>query len=137
MFDLLILYVSSSHLRSAHHNVRKYVGISNFLTIANTLNKNCFQHTGVPLTELINKKSIVAYNKPYNCLLKLPLTAPAGSAPDLNLCIAKFIDERKWCCSTQTWRKKYNLHLMQNTDLNSVTFDESTKLVLLNHIEER
>ena len=36
LFNLLIIYGSSSHLRSAHVNVRKYVGIPNCLTIAST-----------------------------------------------------------------------------------------------------
>ena len=36
LFNLLIIYGSSSHLRSAHDNVRKYVGIPNCLTIART-----------------------------------------------------------------------------------------------------
>ena len=58
MFNLLIIFGSSSHLRSAHENVRKYVGIPNYLTIASTSYKNCFQYADVPLTELINENAL-------------------------------------------------------------------------------
>ena len=54
LFNLLIVYGSISHLRSAQDNVRKYVGVPNYLTIASTSNKDYFQYSGVPLTELIN-----------------------------------------------------------------------------------
>ena len=58
LFNLLITYGSSSHLRSVHDNVRKYVNIPNCLTIANTFYKNCFQYGGVPSTELINDNAL-------------------------------------------------------------------------------
>ena len=51
---MYIIYGSSLHLRSAYDNVRKYVGIPKFLTIASTSCKNCFEYAGVTLTELIN-----------------------------------------------------------------------------------
>ena len=56
MVYLLIIYGGSSHLRSAHENVRKYVGIPNVLTIASASYENCFQY--VPLTELINENAL-------------------------------------------------------------------------------
>ena len=37
---------------------------------------------------------------------------------------------------TQTWQKKYNLHLMKSTDESSTTFDQSTKQNLLEYLEE-
>ena len=48
--------------------------------------------------------------------LKLLLTDLTLSVPGLILCIAKFIDKRKWCYSYTDQAKKYNLHLVQNTD---------------------
>ena len=53
---MLIIYGGSSHLRSAHENVRKYVGIPNFLKIASASYENCFQY--VSLTELINENAL-------------------------------------------------------------------------------
>ena len=52
LLHLLIIYGSSSHLRSAHDNVRKYVGIANWLTIATISYKNCFQYpvSSIPVT---------------------------------------------------------------------------------------
>ena len=75
--------------------VRKYVGIPNFLTILSTLYKNCFQQAGVPFTMNENALSL-AINLSI-VPLRLFLTMPSVSAPALVLCIAKFIDERKWC----------------------------------------
>ena len=49
-------------------------------------------------------------------LLKLFLTVPAVSVPGLVLCIEKLIDGVSDAPHTQTWQKKYNLHLMQSTD---------------------
>ena len=43
LFNLLMIYGSSSHLRSAHDNVRNYVGIPNCLIVASISYKNCFQ----------------------------------------------------------------------------------------------
>ena len=80
----------------AQDNVRKYVGIFNYLTIASTSYKTCFKYAGVPLTELINEKSLsLATNLPA-VPLKLFLIVTAVILPGLILCIAKFIDERKW-----------------------------------------
>ena len=47
-----------SHLRSAHNNARKYVGLPHCLTMASITYKNCFQYAGVPLTELINENAL-------------------------------------------------------------------------------
>ena len=99
LFNLLIIYGSSSHLRSAHDNVRKHVDIPNCLTMARISNKNCFHYAGVPLTELINENALSLATNFSIVPLKLLLTVPSVSVPGLILCIAKFIDERKWCCS--------------------------------------
>ena len=88
LFNLLIICRRFSHLRSAYGNVIKYVGIPNCLTIASTSHKNCFQYAGVPLTELINENA-----------LSLATNFLIASVPGLFLCIAKFIDERRWCYS--------------------------------------
>ena len=86
-FDLLIIYESSSQLRSGQDNVRKCVSIPNCLNIASTSYKNCFEYAGVLLTEIINENA-------------LPLAiVPAVILPGLILCIAMFIDKRKWYCS--------------------------------------
>ena len=84
----------------------KCVGIPNCLTIANTSYKNCFQYVGVPLSELITEKALSLATNLSIVLLKLLLTVPAVRVPDLILCIAKFIDERKWCCSYAVLAKK-------------------------------
>ena len=47
--------LTRSLLRSTRSNVGKYVGFPNWLTIAITLYKNCFQYADVPLTELIDE----------------------------------------------------------------------------------
>ena len=91
----------ATNIRSAHENVRKYVGIPNCLTIARTSNKNCFQYAGVPLTELINENALSLATNLSIILLQLLLTVPAVSVPGLILCLAKFIDERKWCLLLQ------------------------------------
>lgn len=51
LFDLLKLYGSSSHIKPARDNVRKYMGIKNCWTIAITSYRNCFQNAGVPFTD--------------------------------------------------------------------------------------
>ena len=98
LFNLLIIYGSSSRLKSAHDNVRKYVGIPNCLTIASTSFKNCFQYAGVSLTELINENVMFLATKLSIVPLKLLSIVPATNVPGLILCIVKFIDEHKWCC---------------------------------------
>ena len=90
---MLIIYESSCHLRSAHDNIRKYMGVHNCLTIASTSYKNCCQYGGVPLTELINKNALSLATNLSTVPLKLLLTVPAVSLPGLILCIAKFINE--------------------------------------------
>ena len=44
----------SSRIKPANDNVEKYFPIPNCLNMASTSYKNCFQYTGVPLTEPIN-----------------------------------------------------------------------------------
>ena len=88
------------------NNVRKYVGIPNCWSIASTSYKNFFQYAGVPLTELINKNALSLAKNLSVTLWKLFLTIPTASAPGLILCIAKSIDERKWCCSYTDLAKK-------------------------------
>ena len=66
LFNLLMAYGSFSYLRSAHENVRKYVGISNCLTIVSIPYKNCFQYSGVPLTGLIND-NILSLARDFKC----------------------------------------------------------------------
>ena len=83
MFNLLIIYESSSHLRSAYDNVRKYVGIPNCLTIASTSNKNFFQYAGVPLTELVNENALSLAPNLAIALLKWLLIVLAVSVPGL------------------------------------------------------
>ena len=51
LFNFLIACGSFPHLRSAHKNVKKFVVISNCLTIGNTSCEKCFQHASVPSTE--------------------------------------------------------------------------------------
>ena len=94
-----MIYGSSSHLRSAHDNVTKYVDIPNCLTIARTSYKNCFQYAGVPLTELIHENALSLATSLSLVPLKLLLTVSAVSMTGSILSIATFIDERKWCCS--------------------------------------
>ena len=53
-----MIYESFFHLRSAHGNVRKYVGIPNCLNKASTSYKYCFQYAGIYLTELTNKNAL-------------------------------------------------------------------------------
>ena len=55
--NLLKIYGSSSHIRSAPDNARKYVGIHNCWTIASTSYGNCFQYAGVPFPEHINENA--------------------------------------------------------------------------------
>ena len=78
-FSLLIIYGSSSHLRSAYGNIRKYVGIPNCLTIASTQNKNYFQYARVPLTELMNENALSLATNLSIVPLKLILTVLAVS----------------------------------------------------------
>ena len=49
LFNLLIIYRSSSSFRLAKDNVRKYAAVRNCLTITTTSYKKCFQYAGVPL----------------------------------------------------------------------------------------
>ena len=68
------------------------------------------------LTELINDNALSLARNLSFVPLKLLLTIPAVSVLGLILCIAKFIDERKWCCSYADLAKTYNLLLTQNAD---------------------
>ena len=83
----------------AHENAREYVDIPNCLTIASTSNKNCFQYVGVPLNGLINENTLSLARNLSTVPFKLYLTILVVSVPGLTLCIAKFIDKSKWCCS--------------------------------------
>ena len=94
-----MIYGSSSHLRSAHDKVTKYVGIPNCLTVSSTSYKNFFQYASVPLTELKNENALSLATHLSTVPLILFLTVPAVTVLGLILCIAKIIDERKWCCS--------------------------------------
>ena len=89
---------SLSHLRSVHESVRKYLGIPNYLTIASKSYKN-FQYAVFPLTELLKENALSLATNLSIVPLKLLVTVPAVSVSGLVLCIAKVIDERKWCCS--------------------------------------
>ena len=71
--------------RSALENVRKYVVIHKFLTIASKLCKNYFQYVSVPLTELINENEISLATNLSMIPLKLLLTVPAVSVLGLIL----------------------------------------------------
>ena len=71
----------------------KYVGIPNCLTLASTLHENCFQVSGVYLTELTNQNTLTT-NFSF-VPLKLFSTVSAVSKPGLILCIANFTDECK------------------------------------------
>ena len=105
-FILLTIYGSSSHLRLDNDNVRKYQGIPNCLTIASTSYKTFSSILVFLLTELINENALTLATNLSIVPLKLFLTVLAVSVPDLILCIAKFIDERKWCCSYTDMTKK-------------------------------
>ena len=106
---MLTIHGSSSHIRLANENVSKYVNIPDCSIIACTLYKNCFQYAGAALTQLINENAAIERLVANDALsvarsllivaLKIFLTIPAVSVPGLILCIAKFIDEHKWCCS--------------------------------------
>ena len=75
-FNLLIIYGSSSHLTSAHGNVRTYVGITNCLTIAGTSYKKWFKYAGIPLMKLINENALSLAKKlsmiPYQLFFTVP-----------------------------------------------------------------
>ena len=71
--------------RSALENVRKYVVIHKFLTIASKLCKNHFQYVCVPLTEVINENEISLAINLSMIPLKLLLTVPAVSVLGLIL----------------------------------------------------
>ena len=96
----------SNGLATEHLLFSQYVGIPNCLTIASTSYKNCFQYTGVPLTELIKENALSLATKFSIIALKLFLTIPAIGGPGWILCIAKIIDERKWRCSYTDLAKK-------------------------------
>ena len=91
---------------------KKYVGIPNYLAMANTSYKNRFQYAGATLTELINQNALSLATNLSIVLLKLLIADPAVREPALILCIAKSFDKRNWCCSYTDLEKKYNLHLM-------------------------
>ena len=40
------------------HNVKKYVGIPDCLTMTGTSYKKCFKYDGIPLTELMNENAL-------------------------------------------------------------------------------
>ena len=61
-----IIYGSSSHLRSAQCNVRKYVDISNCLIISSTWNKNWYSFGYTH-----KWKWVVTCNKPFSCSFKI------------------------------------------------------------------
>ena len=96
---MFIIYGRPFHLRSTHDNVRKYVGIPNFLTIANTTYKRYFQCADVPLTELVNENAVSLTTSLSVVLLKQIFTVPAVNVPGLIVCYAKIIDERRSCYS--------------------------------------
>ena len=101
LFNLLIKCGSSSHLRSASDSARKYAGIPNCLTIANTSYKNRLQYSGAPWTQLIKENALsLATNFPI-VPLKLFLTVSAMKVLNLVLRIAKFISA---AAHTQTWQ---------------------------------
>ena len=79
-----------------HKTVRKYVSIPNCLTIVNKSYKNCFQYAGIPLTDIMNETALYLATKLSIVPIKLFLIVPTMILPGLILCIAKFIDERKW-----------------------------------------
>ena len=81
---------------SAQDHVGKFVGIPICLTIATVSYKNCFQYVGVPLTEFINENELSLATNLSIVSLKIFLIDPAMILPDLILCIADFIDERRW-----------------------------------------
>ena len=60
-----------------------YVGISNYLTLASTLYKNCFQYAGNPLTDLMNENALSFATNLFVVPLTLFLTVPAVSLSDL------------------------------------------------------
>ena len=99
LFNLLIIYRSSSHPRLAHDNVREYVGIPNCLTITRTLYENRFQYADVSLTELKNENALFLATKLFIVFFLIIFNCFCEIVSDLVLCIAKFIDELKWCCS--------------------------------------
>ena len=75
------------------------MGIPDCLTIASTSYKNSYQYAGVPFTELIKEKVLLLATKLSMVPLKLFFNVPSVSVRGLIFCIAKFIHERKRCCS--------------------------------------
>ena len=68
---------------------------------------NYFQYVYVPLIELINEK-VSSFATDLSIIpLKLLLTISAVRPTGLILCIAKFIDKRKWRCSHTDVEKIY------------------------------
>ena len=65
--------------------------------IASTSYKNCFQYVCVLLTEFINTDELSLATNLSTFPFKLFSAVPAVSVLGLILCIAKFIDEHKWC----------------------------------------
>ena len=70
-FNLLIIHESSYYLKSAHDNVRKYVGSPNYLSIASISYRNCPQYAGVTLTQLINENPLSLASNLSNVPLEL------------------------------------------------------------------
>ena len=75
------------------------MSIPNCLTISSTSYKNFFQYASVHSIELKNEKALSLATHLSTVPLILFLTVPAVTVLGLILCIAKFIDERTWCCS--------------------------------------
>ena len=96
LLSLLIMYGSSSHLRSARENARKYGGISHCLIISSTLKENCLQYAGVPFIDIINENTLSLATHISIVPLKIFLIFPVACVPGLILWIAKFIDGRSW-----------------------------------------
>ena len=105
LFTLLTIYGSSSHLSSAHDIVRKYLGISNYLTIVSTSFKNFFQYADVPLTELIHENTLFLATNLSIVPLKLLLNHSAVRVPGLILCLANFLMNVSGAAHIQTWQK--------------------------------
>ena len=104
MFNLLIIYGSYSHLSSAHDSVRKYLGIPNCLIILHHMKTVSSMLTCLWLNSEM-KIHCPLQQTFLNCFFKITLTVPAVSVLGLILCIARFIDECKCCCSYTTGKK--------------------------------
>ena len=58
-----MIYGSPPRFTSARDNIRKYVDIANYFTIATTSYKNSFQCVEVPFIELINDNALSVHKK--------------------------------------------------------------------------